>query len=172
MTPTEIGFEPAAPTVSGFMSEGSGARVPALSDDDQVVPPDLSDAMLCVSRFHEAFNLPRASRPQVDVSPDMAKLRVELLREEMQEFADATTNRDIIEIADALADIVYVAYGAAVTYGIDLDAVVREVHRANMSKLNDQGLPEYREDGKVLKAARYTPPDVAKVLACQPPLPF
>ena len=128
--------------------------------------------MACVARFHEAFGLPRAARPDADVPADLAKLRVDLLFEETGEFADASANSDIVGIADALADIVYVAYGAAVTYGIDLDAALREVHRSNMSKLDEQGRPVYREDGKVLKSARYTPPDIPGVLSRQPPLPF
>ncbi len=90
----------------------------------------------------------------------------------MAEFADATQRKDIADIADALADIAYVTYGAAVTYGIDLDAVLAEVHRSNMSKLGDDGRPVLREDGKVLKSARYTRPDVVSVLDQQLPLPF
>jgi len=68
--------------------------------------------------------------------------------------------------------IVYVAYGAAIVYGIDLDAVFAEVHRSNMTKLDADGRVIYREDGKVLKSDRYTPPDIAGVLSRQPPLPF
>ncbi len=132
----------------------------------------LSDAMLSVGHFHEAFDLPRASRPNAGVPADLARLRVDLLVEEVREFADATAQRDLVGIADALADIVYVAYGAAVTYGINLDAALHEVHRSNMSKLDENGRPVYREDGKVLKSARYTPPDIPRVLSVQPPLPF
>jgi predicted HAD superfamily Cof-like phosphohydrolase len=131
-----------------------------------------SEAMLSVGRFHQAFGLPLASRPTVDIPAALAKLRVDLLVEEVGEFADATTARDIVGIADALADILFVAYGAAVTYGIDLDAALREVHRSNMSKLDEHGKPVYREDGKVLKSALYTPPDISRVLLFQPPLPF
>jgi predicted HAD superfamily Cof-like phosphohydrolase len=70
----------------------------------------------------------------------------------------------LIGIADALADIVYVVYGAALTYGIDLDAVLREVHRSNMSKLDSDGKPVLRADGKVLKSDRYVRPDIAAAL--------
>ena len=131
-----------------------------------------SEAMLLVGRFHQAFDLPRANRPTLDIPGSLAKLRVDLLVEEVGEFADATTARDLVGIADALADIVYVAYGAAITYGVDLDAALREVHRSNMSKLDEHGKPVYRDDGKVLKSARYTPPDISGVLFIQPPLPF
>ena len=95
----------------------------------------------------------------------MAALRVALLEEEVSEFVAASGNGDLIGIADALADIVYVIYGTAVTYGIDLDSVLREVHRANMSKLASDGRPVLRDDGKVLKSERYFPPDIASVLS-------
>jgi predicted HAD superfamily Cof-like phosphohydrolase len=132
----------------------------------------LSEAMACVARFHEAFGAPRAVLPDAAVPAEVARLRVDLLAEETGEFADATDRGDIVGIADALADIVYVAYGAAIVYGIDLDAVLAEVHRSNMTKLDDHGRARYREDGKVLKSSRYTPPDVKGVLARQRPLPF
>jgi predicted HAD superfamily Cof-like phosphohydrolase len=97
---------------------------------------------------------------------------VRLLEEEVEEFAAASAARDLVEIADALGDLVYVAYGSAVTYGIDLDAVLAEVHRSNMSKLDADGHPVLRSDGKVMKSDRYTPPDVAGVLQQQTPLPW
>jgi predicted HAD superfamily Cof-like phosphohydrolase len=131
-----------------------------------------SDAMAYVAQFHEVFGVERAPLPSADVSAKLAQLRTDLLAEETGEFASATASRDIVGIADALADIVYVAYGAAIVYGIDLDAVLAEVHRSNMTKLDTGGRAIYREDGKVLKSARYEPPDVAGVLARQEPLPF
>ncbi len=128
---------------------------------------ELGQVLAQVLDFHEAFDLPREPLPTAQVGDVVAQLRVRLLREEVEEFADATERRDVVAIADALADIVYVAYGSAITYGIDVDAVVREVHRANMSKLDDAGRPVLREDGKVLKSARYRPPDVPSVLESQ-----
>jgi predicted HAD superfamily Cof-like phosphohydrolase len=128
--------------------------------------------MMSVARFHEAFNLPRLACPSAEVPEELARLRVDLLAEEADEFADAAARRDLVAIADALADVVYVAYGTAVTYGIDLDAALREVHRSNMSKLDEDGQPVYRDDGKVLKSRRYSPPDIAAVLSGQPPLPI
>lgn len=132
--------------------------------------PPLSDITDLVLDFHRAFGLPRNTDPTLDVRADIAALRLRLLAEEVQELRDAVDDSDLVAIADALADITYVVFGTAVTYGIDLDAVVREVHRANMSKLDDQGRPLMRDDGKVMKSARYTPPDVATVLAVQPRL--
>ncbi|MDI6024051.1 hypothetical protein QBL02_10890 [Leucobacter sp. UT-8R-CII-1-4] len=123
-----------------------------------------------VSEFHVAFDLPIASRPRGRVSNELSKLRVELLREEFEEFKNAVECEDVVAIADALGDIVYVTYGAAITYGIDLDAVLREIHRANMSKLGQDGRPVIREDGKVLKGSDYRPPRIVDVLLDQPPL--
>jgi predicted HAD superfamily Cof-like phosphohydrolase len=159
---------------AGVLADQAAAGRPPTGGGTRSVIPgsQLSEAMRCVVCFHEAFGLPRASVPGTGIPAELAKLRVDLLMEETGEFADATAKGDIVGIADALADIVYVAYGAAVTYGIDLDAALREVHRSNMSKLDDQGRPVYREDGKVLKSARYTPPDIDGVLSRQSPLPF
>jgi predicted HAD superfamily Cof-like phosphohydrolase len=128
--------------------------------------------MRAVAAFHAAFDLPRRPLPHADVSSELAQLRVDLLEEEVGEFADATRDQDIVAMADALGDIVYVAYGAAVTYGIDLDAVLAEIHRSNMSKLDANGRPVLREDGKVLKSSRYRPPNVKRVLAEQLELPL
>jgi predicted HAD superfamily Cof-like phosphohydrolase len=85
-------------------------------------------------------------------------LRIRLLREEFDEYIKAENEDDIVEIADALADIIYIACGTAVSYGIPLDKVFDEVHRSNMAKLVD-GKPIRRDDGKVLKPEGWTPPD-------------
>lgn len=130
----------------------------------------LGDVLAQVLDFHEAFDLPREALPTTHVADALAQLRVRLLREEVEEFADAVERRDLVAIADGLADVVYVAYGSAVTYGIDLDAVVHEVHRSNMSKLDAHGRPILREDGKVLKSERYRPPNIGRVVEDQLPL--
>lgn len=128
-------------------------------------------AMRSVTEFHSAFGLPANALPTVSVDDDLAKLRVDLLVEEVAEFADATKRQDLVGLADALGDVVYVAYGAALTYGIDLDAVLAAIHQSNMSKLGDDGRPVLRDDGKVLKSTSYLPPDVAGVLSSQGALP-
>lgn len=119
-----------------------------------------------VREFHTTFRLPVADTPRL---PDtrLAALRVRLLLEEAREVEEAAEHQDLAGVAQELADVVYVAYGTALTYGIDLDAVVAEIHRANMSKLDADGKPLLREDGKVLKSALYRAPDVAAVLAGQ-----
>jgi predicted HAD superfamily Cof-like phosphohydrolase len=120
-----------------------------------------------VAAFHATFGLPCSDEPTTDIPAEIAALRVRLLAEEVDEFAAATEERDLIGIADALADIVYVAYGSAITYGIDLDAVLAEVHRSNMTKLDSNGRVLRREDGKVAKSQNYTPPNIADVLRRQ-----
>lgn len=94
---------------------------------------------------------------------DTRELRLELIVEEVEELADAIDNEDLIEVADALTDILYVTYGAGHAFGIDLDACFDEVHRSNMSKLDANGEVIYRADGKVLKGPNYFPPDLANV---------
>ena len=127
-----------------------------------------SETAAAVAEFHRAFNLPMQQLPSTDIEDDLAKLRIALLEEEVGEFVTASEKSDLIGIADALADIAYVVYGTALTYGIDLDSVLREVHRSNMSKLGSDGKPLIREDGKVLKSERYFPPDIAPVLGLPP----
>jgi predicted HAD superfamily Cof-like phosphohydrolase len=106
-----------------------------------------------------------------DVKPDrpslpphfVRDLRAKMLREEFEEYEEAEANDDMVEIADALADMVYIIAGTAIRYGIPLDAVFREVHGTNMAKLID-GKLRYRDDGKILKPEGWRPPDVASVL--------
>jgi predicted HAD superfamily Cof-like phosphohydrolase len=126
------------------------------------------DIAAAVAEFHMAFNLPMRQIPTTEIDHALARLRVALLEEEVGEFVAASEKGDLVGIADALADIVYVVYGTALTYGIDLDAVLREVHRSNMSKLGSDGKPLIREDGKVLKSGKHFPPDIASVLGLPP----
>jgi len=131
---------------------------------------ELLDIAFAVAEFHRAFNLPMQRTPSTKIDQSLARLRIALLEEEVSEFAVASEKRDLIGIADALADIVYVVYGTALTYGIDLDSAVREVHRSNMSKLGSDGKPLIRDDGKVLKSELYFPPDLESVVGRQAPL--
>ena len=115
-----------------------------------------------VKDFHQAFGQRIGEKPEL---PDPAErdLRVKLLREEFIEYIDAETDHDIVEIADALADIIYISCGTAVSYGIPLDDVFAEVHRSNMAKLVD-GKVIRREDGKIQKPEGWTAPDIKGVL--------
>lgn len=117
-----------------------------------------------VEEFHHAYGVPVGSRPTLDVGETVRALRQSLMREELAEVCAAINRRDLIEVADGLADLLYVVYGTAITFGIDLDAVVREVHRSNMTKLGADGRPIYRADGKVMKGPGFEPPRIAEVL--------
>jgi len=92
------------------------------------------------------------------------ELRIDLIEEELDELKVAIENRDMVEIADALTDILYVVYGAGHTFGIDLDDCFDEVHASNMSKLGAEGLPIYRDDGKVMKGPGFFAPDLESIL--------
>lgn len=117
-----------------------------------------------VGEFHAAFGVRSRTRPTLDVPAAELSLRQDLLDEEVGELRDAVVARDLVGVADALADIVYIACGTAQALGIPFDDVFAEVHRANMSKLGADGRPLLRADGKVLKGPAYIPPDVAGVL--------
>ena len=92
------------------------------------------------------------------------ELRLKLIQEELNEFKEAIKNRDIIEVADALTDILYVTYGAGHSFGINLDKCFDEVQKSNMSKLGKDGKPIYNENGKVMKGPDYFKPDLSKFL--------
>lgn len=115
-----------------------------------------------VKDFHIAFGQKVADYPQFPDEGDRL-LRKRLLAEEYEEYMNAEFDDDLVEIADALADIIYIACGTAVSYGIPLDKVFAEVHRSNMAKLVD-GKPIYREDGKVLKPEGWTAPNIKGIL--------
>jgi len=94
----------------------------------------------------------------------VVKLRYELIKEELLELDQAIKEKNLIEVADALADILYVTYGAGTAFGIDLDKCFDEVHNSNMSKLGKDGKPIYNKDGKVMKGPSYYKPDLKKLL--------
>jgi|TARA_B100001142_G_C14143340_1_gene581536 predicted HAD superfamily Cof-like phosphohydrolase len=92
------------------------------------------------------------------------KLRYDLIKEELEELKNALDNKDLLEVADALTDILYVTYGAGHAFGINLDKCFEEVQNSNMSKLDDEGKPIYNEAGKVMKGPKYFKPDLNKFL--------
>ena len=92
------------------------------------------------------------------------KLRLDLIKEELTELTEAMNNKDLLEVADALTDILYVTYGAGHAFGIDLDKCFEEVQNSNMSKLDDNGKPIYNEHGKVMKGPNYFKPDLTKFI--------
>ena len=93
------------------------------------------------------------------------KLRVDLIKEELEELTEAMNNKDLLEVADALTDILYVTYGAGHAFGIDLDKCFEEVQNSNMSKLGENGEPIYNESGKVMKGPNYFKPNLSKFVS-------
>lgn len=122
-----------------------------------------STASAMVREFSRVFGVPIADRPTLP-DFDLAKLRTDLLREEFEEYIEAEASDDLVGIADALADMLYIIHGTALCYGIPLDEVFAEVHRSNMAKLGPDGKPTMRADGKVMKPEGWTPPDIAGIL--------
>ena len=94
----------------------------------------------------------------------IVNLRIKLIEEELQELKDAIKNKDIVEVADALTDILVVTYGGAAAWGLEIDKCFSEVHRSNMSKLSADGKPIYNDYGKVMKGPNYSPPDLKKFI--------
>ena len=92
------------------------------------------------------------------------KLRIDLIKEELNELTEAMKNKDLLEVADALTDILYVTYGAGHAFGINLDACFEEVQNSNMSKLGNDGKPIYNDQGKVMKGPNYFKPDLSKFI--------
>ncbi|MGV9291674.1 pyrophosphohydrolase domain-containing protein [Streptomyces sp. NPDC003719] len=119
-----------------------------------------------VRAFHLALGLDTRSTP-TEVEPALAAQRGALLAEEAAEVAEVSVTGPLDRLAHELADVVYVAYGTALVHGIDLDAVIAEVHRSNMTKRGPDGRVSRRADGKVLKGDHYEAPDVAGVLRRQ-----
>jgi predicted HAD superfamily Cof-like phosphohydrolase len=127
----------------------------------------LAEALGHVRAFHDAFGITNAEGPTGAIGDREALLRYKLLREENEEYLDAALRGDLVEVADALGDILYILCGTLLKHGLEdkIHEVFREIQRSNMSKLGADGAPIYREDGKVLKSERYSPPDIATILA-------
>lgn len=116
-----------------------------------------------LKEFHTVYDVYASTTPHLPNEP-IRELRKDLLKEEYEEYLDAEKNNDLVEIADALADIIYIAAGTALSYGIPLDKVWEEVHSSNMSKLDADGNPIRRADGKILKGPTFFPPNITKIL--------
>ena len=114
-----------------------------------------------VKIFMETFGQEVKNRPSFSTSK-INNLRYDLIKEELEELKVAMDNKDLLEVADALTDILYVTYGAGHAFGIDLDKCFEEVQSSNMSKLDEDGKPIYNESGKVMKGPKYFKPDLTK----------
>ena len=116
-----------------------------------------------VKNFMETFGQEVKNKPSFSTDK-INKLRYDLIKEELDELRVALENKDLLEVADALTDILYVAYGAGHAFGIDLDKCFKEVQNSNMSKLDENNKPIYNESGKVMKGPKYFKPDLSKFI--------
>ena len=127
---------------------------------------DLKEIIADVAIFHDAFGIENNRIPTVDLTAQDIDLRYNLMKEENEEYLEAAKNRDIVEIADALGDQLYILCGTLLRHGLQhkIEEVFSEIQRSNMSKLDENGNPIYREDGKVLKSNLYFKPNIKKIL--------
>ena len=116
-----------------------------------------------VGTFMKTFGQEVKTKPSFSTDK-INRLRLDLIREELAELTQAMDNKDLLEVADALTDILYVTYGAGHAFGINLDKCFEEVQNSNMSKLDNNGKPIYNESGKVMKGPNYFKPDLSKFL--------
>ena len=126
----------------------------------------LSDILQNVAEFHDAFRIPNASKPHADLTQEEAELRHRLMAEENDEYLEAACAGDIVEVADALGDQLYILAGTMMRHGMQ-DVIVKvfqEIQSSNMSKLGVDGQPILREDGKVMKGPNYFRPNIAGIL--------
>ena len=114
-----------------------------------------------VGTFMKTFGQEVKDKPSFSTEK-INKLRIDLIKEELNELTEAMKNNDLLEVADALTDILYVTYGAGHAFGINLDKCFEEVQNSNMSKLDENGKPIYNESGKVMKGPNYFKPDLSK----------
>ena len=117
-----------------------------------------------VGTFMKTFGQEVKTKPSLS-NDKINKLRIDLIKEELEELESAMNNKDLLEVADALTDILYVTYGAGHAFGIDLDKCFEEVQNSNMSKLDENGNPIYNDSGKVMKGPNYFKPDLSKFVS-------
>ena len=119
-----------------------------------------------VAKFHDVFQIGNELRPKIDVGVDVYSLRYNLMKEENEEYLDACKSGDLVEVADALGDQLYILCGTILKHGLQykIEEVFDEIQRSNMSKLDAQGQPIFREDGKILKGENYFKPNIRKIL--------
>ena len=119
-----------------------------------------------VTDFHNAFGIGIEEKPNSKLPEEISKLRFDLMKEENEEYLEAANANDLIEIGDALGDMLYILCGTIISHGFQdkIEAIFDEIQRSNMSKLGADGKPIYREDGKVLKGPNYFKPNLKKIL--------
>ena len=126
----------------------------------------MKDKILAVKEFQKAFKLDYLEEPKADLGVNKNNLRFNLMKEENEEYLEAANNNDMIEVADALGDMLYILCGTIIEHGMQhkIDEVFSEIQNSNMSKLGDDGNPIYRDDGKVLKGPNYFKPNIKGIL--------
>jgi len=126
----------------------------------------MNDKINSVKEFHKVFNLDFLEVPKANIGHEKNKLRFNLMKEENEEYLNAANNNDLIEVADALGDMLYILCGTIIEHGFQykIDEIFDEIQNSNMSKLGKDGKPIYREDGKVLKGPNYFKPNIEKIL--------
>jgi predicted HAD superfamily Cof-like phosphohydrolase len=126
----------------------------------------LKETIGAVEEFHDAFGISNNYKPTVELSESDILLRYKLMREENEEYLEAAQKGDLVEVADALGDMLYILCGTILKHGLQdkMAEVFQEIQRSNMSKLDADGKPIYREDGKVLKSELYFKPDIRSIL--------
>lgn len=127
---------------------------------------DINTLISCVEKFHDSFGISNNYEPTTNLSKEDIQLRFDLLKEENNEYIEAAKNGDMIEVADALGDLMYILFGTIMKHGMQhkIVEVFEEIQKSNMSKLDVDGKPIYREDGKVLKGPNYFKPDIKTIL--------
>ena len=119
-----------------------------------------------VKIFHEVYNLSYKDSPVANIGIDKINLRFKLMAEENQEYFEAAKNNDIVEVADALGDMLYILCGTIIEHGMQdkIEEIFDEIQKSNLSKLGDDGKPIYRNDGKVMKGPNYFKPKISEIL--------
>ncbi|HBK72405.1 MAG TPA: hypothetical protein DDZ39_12255 [Flavobacteriaceae bacterium] len=127
----------------------------------------MKNKIKAVQEFHTAFNIGYKNSPIAELSAQKLKLRFDLMQEENEEYLEAAENNDLVEVADALGDMLYILCGTIIEHGMQdkIEEVFNEIQRSNMSKLGADGKPIYREDGKVMKGPNYFKPNIAEILS-------
>lgn len=126
----------------------------------------MKDKIEAVKAFHTAFKIGYRETPKADLGDAKNQLRFNLMKEENEEYLEAAMSGDLVEVADALGDMLYILCGTLIEHGLQhkIEDVFNEIQRSNMSKLGEDGQPIYREDGKVLKGPNYFKPNIQKIL--------
>ena len=126
----------------------------------------MKDKILAVKKFHETFKIGYLNSPEADLGIEKNTLRHKLMKEEKDEYFEAANKGDLVEVADALGDMLYILCGTILEHGMEdkIEEVFDEIQRSNMSKLSENGTPIFRDDGKILKGPNYFKPRIAEIL--------